>query len=152
MASFRSRYGAHPVHLVLVLACLALAAYASMMLFADRTVHVGGWFVGSAIAHDAVLLPAYALLDVAVVSLWRRSPGPKGAPWINHVRIPAAISLVLLLMFAPEITRRNTALHTDSRLSTQPYLVHWLDVVAALTALSLLWYLVRLGRVRRRSR
>jgi hypothetical protein len=151
MRRFADRYGAHPAHLVLVLACFALAGYASVQLLAQRSLHVGVWFIGSAIGHDAILLPIYALADTAAVSLWRRMPGPRGAPWLNHIRFPAAVSLLLLLVYSPEITRRHTALQSDSRLSDTPYLSHWLLVVGILFGVSLVWYGVRLARVRDRS-
>ncbi len=150
MRRFKHRYGAHPAHLVLVLASFALAGYASVQLFAQRSIHVGAWFIGSAVAHDAVLLPVYVLADAAAVSLWRRIPGPRGAPWLNHVRFPAAMSLVLLLVYSPEITRRHTALLGNSRLSDTPYLSHWLLVVGILFGMSILWYGVKLVRVRSR--
>jgi hypothetical protein len=150
MQRFEARYGAHPAHLLLVLASFVLAGYASVQLLADRSIHVGVWFIGSAIGHDAVLLPIYVLADVAAVSLWRRMPGPRGAPWLNHVRFPAAVSLVLLLVYSPEITRRNTALQANSHLSTQPYLSRWLVVVAILFGVSALWYVVRLVKARSR--
>jgi hypothetical protein len=152
MRRFEARYGAHPAHLLLVLASFALAGYASVQLLADRSIHVGVWFIGSAIGHDAILLPLYVGADAAAVSLWRRLPGPRGAPWLNHIRFPAAISLVLLLVYSPEITRRHTALQGNSHLSTQPYLSHWLVVVGILFGVSLLWYVVRLLRSRRSRR
>lgn len=151
MRGFTQRYGARPAHLVLVLASFALAGYASVQLLAHRTVHVGVWFIGSAVGHDLVLLPIYVLADGAAVSLWRRMPGPSGAPWLNHVRFPTAISLLLALVFLPEVTRRRTALTSDSTLSSTPYLSHWLLVVAILFAVSAIWYGVRLGRARNRS-
>jgi hypothetical protein len=146
MQRFTDRYGAHPAHLLLVLASFALAGYASVQLLARRSIHVGVWFLGSAVVHDVILLPIYVLADAAAVSLWRRMPGPRGAPWLNHVRFPAAVSLVLLLVYAPEITRRRTALTGNSRLSDTPYLSHWLFVVAILFGVSILSYVVRLVR------
>jgi hypothetical protein len=151
MRRFTARYGATPVHLVLMLACFTLAGYASVQLLAHRSIHVGAWFVGSAVAHDAVLLPLYALADVALVSFWRRRPGRPDAPWLNHVRVPVGISALLLLVFTPEITRRHTALRANSDLSTSPYLSRWLVVVAILVVLSALWYALRLFRVRHRT-
>jgi hypothetical protein len=140
MGGFKDRYGAHPAHLLLVLASFALAGYASVQLLAQRSIHVGVWFVGAAVVHDAIVLPIYVLADAAAVSLWRRMPGPRGA----------AISLLLLLVFLPEVTRRRTALTGNSTLSTQPYLSHWLVVVAILFGVSLIWYVVRLVRARTR--
>jgi hypothetical protein len=151
MQRFTDRYGAHPAHLLLVLASFALAGYASVQLLAQRSIHVGVWFLGAAVVHDAILLPIYVLADAAAVSLWRRMPGPSGAPWLNHVRFPAAVSLVLLLVYAPEITRRRTALTGNSRLSDTPYLSHWLFAVAILFGVSILTYVGRLVRARGRG-
>jgi hypothetical protein len=146
MQRFATRYGAHPAHLLLVLASFALAGYASVQLLAQRSLHVGVWFLGSAVGHDVILLPIYVLADAAAVSLWRRMPGPRGAPWLNHIRFPAAISLVLLLVYLPEITRRRTALTGNSRLSDTPYLSHWLLAVGILFGVSILSYLLRVLR------
>lgn len=152
MQRFTDRYGAHPAHLLLVLASFALAGYASVQMLAQRSIHVGVWFLGAAVVHDAIVLPIYVLADAAAVSLWRRMPGPRGAPWLNHLRFPTAISLLLLLVFLPEVTRRRTALTGDSTLSTKPYLSHWLAVVAILFGVSLVWYVIRLVRARTRPR
>jgi hypothetical protein len=151
MQRFTDRYGAHPAHLLLVLASFALAGYASVQLLAQRSIRVGVWFLGSALVHDVILLPIYVLADAAAVLLWRRMPGPRGAPWLNHVRFPAAISLVLLLVYAPEITRRRTALTGNSRLSDTPYVSHWVIAVAILFGVSILTYVVRVVRARGRT-
>ena len=151
MQRFKDRYGAHPAHLLLVLASFALAGYASVQLLAHRSIHVGVWFLGAAVVHDVIVLPIYVLADAAAVSLWRRMPGPRGAPWLNHLRFPTAVSLLLLLVFLPEVTRRRTALTGNSTLSTQPYLSHWLAIVAILFGVSLVWYVIRVVRVRTRA-
>jgi hypothetical protein len=59
--------------------------------------------------------------------------------------------LVLLLVYAPEITRRRTALTGNSRLSDTPYLSHWLFAVAILFGVSILTYVVRVVRARGRE-
>ncbi|MET9677813.1 hypothetical protein ABZY68_32690 [Streptomyces sp. NPDC006482] len=65
MAAFRRRYGASPLHLLLVLASFALAAYAGVRLLTGDTLGVTLWFVGAVLLHDLVLLPCYAVTDRA---------------------------------------------------------------------------------------
>jgi hypothetical protein len=137
----RRRYGAHPAHLVVLLAGFAIAGLALRMLLGERSRDVGQWLVGSAVLHDAVLVPAYIGLDAALVALWRRRPGR--VPWLNHVRLPAAFSGLLLLVWSPEILRRATSFSHQSGRSTDPYLAHWLFVTAAVFGISALAYVVR---------
>jgi hypothetical protein len=104
------------------------------------------WFVGAAVGHDVLLLPLYGIADRSLTRVWRRAPQPLNLPWLNYVRFPAAISLLLLLVFSPEITRRNTAQLANSGLSTRPYFAHWLLVTGILFALSAVTYAVQLRR------
>ena len=84
------RYGASPVHLLAHLALLPIVAWALLTVLDFRAAsNVVLWLVGAVILHDLVLLPAYSALDrVARVPL-------RGA--INHVRVPAGLSLLTLL-------------------------------------------------------
>lgn len=148
MGFFRRWYGAGPLHLLALLASLALVGYAAHFLVASMTVRVVVWFVGAAVGHDIVLLPLYAVADMSLSQLWRRTSRAEQSPvpWLNYVRFPAAISLLLLLVFWPEISRRHTALQASSELSTQPYFVHWLLVTGILFAVSAVGYALRLRR------
>ncbi len=149
MRRFVKLYGASPLHLLAVVASLAIAGYAAQFLLVSRTVEVVAWFVAAAVLHDLLLLPLYAIADRSLTEVWRRSsshPESAAVPWLNRVRFPAAISLLLLLVYWPEISRRHTVLQADSRLSTHPYLSHWLLVTGILFALSALSYAVRLRR------
>ena len=150
MDIFRRWYGAHPLHLLALLASLALVGYAAQFLLVTNTVRVAVWLVGAAVLHDVVLLPLYVLADRSITEIWRRAPRQTttAVPWLNHVRFPGAISLLLLLIFFPEISRRRTALQSDSRLSSSPYLAHWLLVTGILFAVSALLYALRLRRHR----
>ncbi|EFL18948.1 LOW QUALITY PROTEIN: lipoprotein, partial [Streptomyces sp. C] len=74
--AFRHRYGASPFHLLLVLASFALACYAGVRLLEGDPLGVAVWFVGAAILHDLVLLPLYAVADLAVQRLLGRRAGP----------------------------------------------------------------------------
>lgn len=142
MDRFRRRYGASPLHLAALLACFAVAGYAAVRLLGARPAAVLLWFVGAALLHDLVLAPIYTLLDRAA----GRRPPPS---WWNHVRFPAAISLLLLLVWFPEIARRSHGYGVTTGLDQSVYLNRWLAVCAALFALSALALLARVLRRRR---
>ena len=147
-ATARRLYGEHPAHALVLLLSLVPAALALSQLLDERRIDVAKWLVGSAVLHDAVLLPAYVVLDGAAVALWRRHPGP--VAWLNFVRIPAAVSGMLLLVYSPEILGKAESFEAKTGRSTDAYLGHWLGVTAILAAGSAVWYLARLAVVKRR--
>ena len=108
MKWFRRHYGAGPLHLVGLLACFALAAYAVTRIFGQGGwVGIGLWFAACLIGHDLIGWPIYTLADRMLIrardrNLGRRRPA---VPWVNHVRVPTVISGVLLGMFFPLIFR-----------------------------------------------
>lgn len=141
------RYGASPLHLAGVVACVAVAGYAAVRLLGTRPAAVAVWFVAAAVLHDLLLAPLYLLLD--------RSGRRRGAfpAWWNHVRVPAALSLLLLLVWFPEITRRSSTYPVVTALDASGYLGRWLAVSGALFALSALAFGAgRLRAARRRDR
>jgi hypothetical protein len=152
MERFRRHYGAGPLHLFAVSVSFALAGYAATALFHRQTLRVAVWFVGAAVGHDLVLLPLYGLANASLTRVWRLAPRTRQLPWLNYVRFPAAISLLLLVVFVPEITRRPTAQYAASGLTNHGYLSHWLLVTGVLFALSGLSYAARLGLALRRDR
>jgi hypothetical protein len=145
-----TRHG--PVALLALLASFAVAGYAGVRLLSGNPVGVGAWFVGSAVVHDLVLFPLYAGVDAALVTLLRRRPTlatVAGVPWLNHLRVPAVVSGVLLLVWSPLILRVPTAYQEASGLSAQPFLPRWLAVTAVLFAISAVTLAVRVATVRR---
>ncbi len=145
-------YGASPLHLLAVLASLALAAYVVPMLFEKNTIRVAIWLVAAAVLHDLLLVPLYALADRSITEVWRRSSTEAArdiVPWLNYVRFPAAISAVLLLVYLPAITRRDTRLEAYSTLSTDPYLARWLLITAILFLISAVTYALSWRRANR---
>jgi hypothetical protein len=144
-----SRHG--PVALLALLASFVVAGYAGVRLLAGNPVGVGAWFVGSAVVHDLMLFPLYAGVDAALVTLLRRRSAlatVAGVPWLNHLRVPAVISGVLLLVWSPLILRVPTAYFEASGLSAQPFLPRWLAVTAVLFAISAATLAVRVARIR----
>lgn len=142
MHRFTRLYGSSPLHLAALVASLAVAGYAAVRLLGARPAAVALWFVGAAVLNDLVLAPLYALLD-------RVGRGRRAFPsWWNHVRVPAAVSLLLLLVWFPEITRRSRQYPRLSTLDSSGYLGRWLAVTGVLFALSAL--ALAAGRLRRR--
>lgn len=103
-ARLERRYGASGPHLVGHLAAFAVAAYAlAQIIHGGRVVNFVAWFAGAALLHDIVFLPLYSLLDRLLGHHAHRA-GPRAAvPLLNHVRVPALISGLLLLVYFPLI-------------------------------------------------
>lgn len=140
--------------MIVLLACLAPAAYAALRLFGARPLDTVYWFVGSAVFHDLVLFPLYAAADAALVAVLRRRPAlaaPRGVPWINHLRFPTAVSGLMLLVWTPLIFRLPVIYHGVTGFSTDPYLARWIWVTAAVFGVSAACYVVRLARHRGRG-
>jgi hypothetical protein len=155
MARFRSAYGDSPLHLLAVLASFLVAGYAFLRIVENPSA-LGTlvWFGGAAIAHDLIAFPLYSALNLVA----RRSiEGPEDAweerrrvPLINHVRIPAFLGALALLMFFPLILGLDSANYEkDTGLSGDVFLTRWLGLCAALFLGSAIIYAVRLRRAGR---
>ena len=134
----RARYGASPLHLLAHLALLALAAWALLQVFG--TLQAGGnvvvWLLGAVVLHDLVLLPLYGTLDRLAARATRAA--------VNYVRVPAGLSLLLLLVFFPVISGKGgAAFRNASGLRYEGYLGRWLLATGLLFAASGVVYLVR---------
>jgi hypothetical protein len=138
-------YGASPLHLLALLACFGLAGYAAVRLASSQPVAVAAWFLGAVIGHDLLLMPLYSLADrSAMAALRHRAPPLPATPWINYLRIPAALSGLLLLVWFPLILRLRSPYHASTTLSADPYLWHWLAVTGTLFLLSAVVFALRL--------
>jgi hypothetical protein len=133
----RARYGASPIHLLAHLALLPLAGWALLTVFDFRAAaNVVTWLIAAVILHDVVVLPLYSAADTAGRAVFR------GA--VNYVRVPAGLSLLLLLVFWSTI--RGKGAGTFARVSGiewDGYALRWLLVSAALFAVSGALYLLR---------
>jgi hypothetical protein len=164
----RHWYGANPLHLLALIAAFALAGYAvRAVIEAGQFRGFAIWFGVAIVGHDLLLFPLYSLADLSVQRLlpWgasrRRSsrqgaaaPGEvPGPPVINYMRIPAAFSLLLLLVFFPLILGLSEPeYHRASGLTTHPYLWRWLAVTGVLFAGSAIIYALRWRRLQARAR
>lgn len=145
---FRDLIGS-PFQLLLLACSFTLAAYAGVRLLSAEWSRVALWFVGAAVLHDLVLVPLYAGADRAVSTVLA-ARGHRDRTM--YVRVPAALSGLLLLVWFPLISgqvaghyRSATALPADG------FLARWLLITAALFAGSALLLLVRSLRASRRG-
>ncbi|WP_327191509.1 hypothetical protein [Streptomyces xinghaiensis] len=149
----------------LLLCSFALTAYAgTRLLGGGDPLGVVLWVVGAALLHDLVLLPLYTAADRAVGALpppRRRSGADDAAPdaarprapyrpGINHLRIPALLSGLLLLVWWPLVSGPPARFERSTGLSADGFTERWLLMTAALFAVSAGWAL--LSALRRRAR
>ena len=94
----RRRYGAHPLHLLTLLASFALVGYVISLLgvhslWNDRVwwQSIIVWFLGAIVLHDLVLFPFYALADRSLGAGWRAVTGraPQADPGGVAPQLPA---------------------------------------------------------------
>ncbi len=155
MRSLASRYGASPLHLVGHIALFAVSAWAiANALDAQGAKDWIVWFVGAALLHDLVVLPAYTLLDRVLMLVTRarrrRGRGAPRVPVVNHVRVPFALAAVVLLVSFPLVTSRAPGnLDRVAGFTPTGFGLSYVLVVIGLVAASALWYVVRLLRVHR---
>jgi len=151
---FRRWYGARPLHLLAHLFGFAIVAFAL-----DRTFSGGDtkellvWYLGFAIAHDLVFVPAYTGADRLVRATIARLPRPARTrvPLINHIRAPAMISALLLIIYFPLISGQNASWYFDlSGHQLTHYLRNWFLITVVLFLGSALIYVARVVRVRMR--
>jgi hypothetical protein len=151
MRWFTRWYGANPLHLLTLVGCLALAGYAAEKLPPRHAIAILEWLVGAVIGHDLILMPLYTVADRSVLAVFRhRQPHLPTVPWINYLRVPVALSGMLLLIWFPLIFRLPTRFTLLTSLPLDPYLWHWLAVTGALFLLSALALALRLGTSRDR--
>ena len=139
MKRFEEVYGASPWHLAGIVGCLVVSGYAAVRLASLPSADsVAAWFAGAIVGHDLVLVPLYSLAGVGLVVLTRR------ARLINHVRVPALLSALLLLTWFPLVLGLSEdRFRNATGRSTDVYLTRWLVVTGALFGVSALVYLVR---------
>jgi hypothetical protein len=176
VSRLRRWYGAPLRHLLALLASFALAGYATQAVAAaGQWRGFALWFAAAIVAHDLLLFPVYSGADRMLRRFLRRagsgrsprpagpgagpastapastalaSTGPAAPPVLNYLRLPAAFSLLLLLVWFPLILGLSPDRYQRaSGLSAGPYLWRWLAVTGTAFAASAVWYAVS----RRRS-
>src|SRR3984885_7218419 len=80
----RRWYGAHPLHLLALLAAFALAGYAvHAVVAAGQWVGFAEWFLIAIVGHDLLLFPLYSLADLSLRRLlprWASRSGDRRGP------------------------------------------------------------------------
>ncbi len=166
VARFRAVYGAHPLHLLVVLTSFAVFGYVIYVMglstLWDPDVwwqSILVWFLGAVVFHDFVLFPIYALADRAhsasVHALRPRRSSPSGhqpaVPALNFVRVPVLVTGLTFLLFFPGIIGQGAPTYLRATSQTQePFLGRWLLFTAAVFIVSAIAYFVKLAVVRRR--
>lgn len=139
-----------PPHLLLLSCSFALAAYAGVRLLAGDWFGVALWVVGAALLHDLVLLPLYSAADRAVL---RGLGWARRREWAMYVRVPAALSGLLLLVWFPLISSMVEARYRSATgLPPEVFLRRWLLITAVLFGGSALLLVARLLRLRRAAK
>lgn len=131
-----------PLQLLLLIGSFALSAYVGVRLLAGDWFGVVLWFVGAALVHDLVLVPLYGLADRVLVrgfeAVGRRA-------YVNYLRVPAALSGLLLLVWFPLISGRVAdSYRAQTGLAGDGFLSRWLLVTAFLFGASALVLVLRL--------
>ena len=131
-----------PLQLLLLVCSFALAGYAGVQLLAGDWFGVALWFAGAALLHDLVLVPLYGAADRALVKAAGRR-----REWVMYVRVPAALSGLLLLVWFPLISGQVAARYASATgLSADRFLARWLLLTAVLFGCSAVLFVLRLRR------
>lgn len=140
-------YGDGPRHLAALAVNAGISGYAlTRIVGVRRWGEILAWLGGAVVFFDFVLFPLLLVSDWLVRKAAERGPRPR-VPWLNHVRLPLALSALLLLLYFPLVLRLPAeAYRLNTGLSIDPYLGRWLGVTAALLAGSAGLYAFRLVR------
>ncbi|OPX11362.1 hypothetical protein [Mycobacterium sp. AT1] len=154
MTVFRRLYGDHVLHLIVLVAALALGAYTISVLGVDQLFNprvwwqsIAVWFAVAVIGHDLILFPLYALVE-RLLPKGRRRAEPVDAtrrvPIVNYLRLPTLATALTFAMFLPGIIEQGAFTYTAATgLTQEPYLARWLLLVAGFYLTSAVCYLVR---------
>jgi hypothetical protein len=151
----RELYGESPLHLITLVASFAVCGYAALRWLSYDWLSIAEWFVGAAVLHDLVLVPLYGGADWVVrrlLGLARRAPLATPRTAVNHLRVPAFVSLLLLLVYWPLILGNSPHYSVSTHLSETVFLGRWLLITAALFWASAVWFAIAQWRIRRRAR
>ena len=158
MRAFSRVYGSSPLHLAVAGVAFLIAGYAGYRALSKGPVlSQGEWFLGAILLHDMVLIPVYSAVLIGLTYVIGGRAAREGTPIsrvrllvLNHLRVPAGLALLALLLFFPLILGLSEGgLMGLSGLSTDPYLPRFLFMTLALFAISAALLVVRLARARR---
>ncbi|BBZ26067.1 hypothetical protein MMAD_03620 [Mycolicibacterium madagascariense] len=149
---FRRLYGDHVLHLLVLVAALALGAYTISVLGIDALFNpavwwqsIAVWFAVAVIGHDLILFPLYALAERLLPKGRRDDPGEqRRVPVTNYLRMPTLATGLTFFLFLPGIIEQGAfTYHAATGLTQQPFLGRWLLLVAGFYLVSAVCYAVR---------
>ncbi len=130
---FRAVYGEPLRHLAVLLPSFAVCGYALVRLLRTDWPAVATWVAGSAILHDLLVVPLYGGAD----RLLTRAAAGRTPHLVNHLRVPAVLSLLTLLVYWPLITRdAGVNYRRATGLDAGVFLPRWVMLTAVFFALS----------------
>lgn len=146
MTDIRWRAGEF-VGLVAMLGSFALTGYVIELLQGNPSLpRMLTWFGGAVVGHDLVAFPIYAATD-------RLSVAVLHATRVNYLRIPAAASVLLFVVYLPGIIRQGGNTYRSATGQTQePFLGRWIVLTSIAFAVSALVFVVRHLAARRAER
>ena len=154
MGRFRKLYGASPLHLLAVIATLALVGYGFFMIFkspAPESTLI--FFVAAIFAHDMLAFPLYSGLNrIAGQAVGRGASehDERRVPAINYLRVPFILSAFCFLLFFPLILGLSSDRYSASTgMDVDMFVGRWLGITAAVFLCSAVAYAVRLRRTAR---
>ena len=147
-------YGAQPLHLLATIVSFAIVAAGAAGWFQagsdPRAILL--WALGSVVAFEWILMPLAWLLDR--IALGSRAEDRSLRPRLAlrnraYLRVPALLSALLLIVFAPLIFRADTPdFEATTGIAPPDYLARWLLATAAMFVISAFAYALSLRRAR----
>lgn len=149
---FSRFYGESPLHLLAVIATLAVAGYGFFRIYQNpNALNAAIWFGAAIVAHDVIAFPLYSGLNLiahrSLVGRRQDAGEPRLVPVINYIRVPLMLSgLAFILWFPLILGLSEDRYFAQSGETTDIYLQRWLLLSAVLLVGSALLYAVRLRR------
>ncbi len=152
MSRFRFEYGAGPVHLVAAVAGLGIAVWALLTVLGvlGRPENFVKWFIGAIVLHDLLFLPIYSALGVAASGALIRGRRTRlRIAALNHLRIPALLSgLMLLVWFPLVLAKAPITFERATGFAPDMYFGRWVALTAVLFGASALLFAIRAPSLR----
>ena len=151
MTRIRRFYGAQPLHLLATIVSFAIVAAGVAGWFQAGSDPRGIllWALGAGVAFEIIVLPLAWLLDRIALGVGDRARPRLGPPNRAYVRVPALLSALLLIVFAPLIFRADTPnFQAITGIRPPDYLARWLLATAAMFVISAVLYALSLRRNR----
>ena len=149
---FRYEYGAGPLHLVAAVAGLGVAVWALVTVLGvlGRPENFAKWFIGAILLHDLLFLPVYSALGIAASGALVRGRRTRlRIAALNHLRVPALLSgLMLLVWFPLVLSKAPVTFARATGYSGDFFLGRWIALTVVLFAASALLFAVRAPRLR----